>query len=102
VVSAGALFALAILALVACLCFRAAGRRHSAVVYADVDARQPGETLVSHRHGLVGRPDYIVRTPAGLVPVEVKSRSYGARGPYSSEKVSTAERKPASAAAPSV
>ena len=85
-VSAGVLFALATLALVACLCLRAAGRRQGTVVYADVDARRPGETLVSHRHGLVGRPDYVIRTPGGLVPVEVKSRSCGARGPHPGER----------------
>ncbi len=84
--SAAILFALAILALVACLHLRAAERRHGTVLYADTDARQPGETLVSHQYGLVGRPDYIVRTPDGLVPVEVKSRSSGVRGPYPGEK----------------
>jgi CRISPR-associated exonuclease Cas4 len=85
-VSAGVVFALAILALIACLYFRAAGRRQGTVIYADMDARQPGETLVSPRYGLVGRPDYIVRVADSLVPVEVKSRSCGARGPYPSER----------------
>ena len=84
--SAAILFALALLALAACLCLRAAGRRQGTVVYADMDARQPGETLLSDRYGLVGRPDYILRTPDGLVPVEVKSRSSGARGPYPGEE----------------
>ena len=84
--SATVFFALAALALVACLYFRAAERRQGIVVYTDTDARQPGETLVSHRYGLIGRPDYIVRTKDGLVPVEVKSRESGARGPYPSEK----------------
>jgi CRISPR-associated exonuclease Cas4 len=84
VVSA-AFLALAALALAACLCFRAAERRRGMVVYTDTDARQPGETLVSHRHGLIGRPDYVIRTRNGLVPVEVKSRSSGARGPYPGE-----------------
>ena len=29
----------------------------------------PCETLVSSNYGLVGRPDYVIETPAGLVPV---------------------------------
>ncbi|MBV8867917.1 MAG: hypothetical protein JOY65_00650, partial [Acetobacteraceae bacterium] len=44
-----AFLALAALALAACLCFQAAERRRGMVVYTDTDARQPGETLVSHR-----------------------------------------------------
>lgn len=47
----------------------------------------PGaETLVSNRHRLVGRPDYITRGKHGLVPVEVRSRACGARGPYPGER----------------
>ncbi|HZG50804.1 MAG TPA: CRISPR-associated protein Cas4 [Pyrinomonadaceae bacterium] len=41
--------------------------------------------LLSHRHGLVGRPDYLVRTDEGIVPVEAKSTSCPANGvPYES------------------
>jgi CRISPR-associated exonuclease Cas4 len=41
--------------------------------------------LVSHRHGLVGRPDYLVRTDDGVVPVEAKSTACPANGvPYES------------------
>jgi CRISPR-associated exonuclease Cas4 len=29
--------------------------------------------LVSHRHGLTGRPDYLVRSEEGIIPVEAKS-----------------------------
>jgi CRISPR-associated exonuclease Cas4 len=41
--------------------------------------------LLSRRHGLVGRPDYLVRTAEGVVPVEAKStrRPPGGR-PYDS------------------
>ena len=49
------------------------------------DTRQaavPCETLVSTRHGLVGRPDYIVDTATGLVPVELKSTAAPPQGPY--------------------
>jgi CRISPR-associated exonuclease Cas4 len=85
VVSAAVFFALAVLALTASVYFWAMERRRGSVVYTDTDARQPGETLVSHRYGLIGRPDYVLRTKDGLVPVEVKSRSSGGRGPYPGE-----------------
>ena len=56
------------------------------VIYSDIDEQRCGETLVSHRYGLVGRPDYIVRSPAGPIPIEVKSRACGSHGPYPGEK----------------
>ena len=41
--------------------------------------------LLSHRHGLVGRPDYLVQTEEGIVPVEAKSTTCPASGvPYES------------------
>jgi CRISPR-associated exonuclease Cas4 len=41
--------------------------------------------LLSHRHGLVGRPDYLVRTDEGILPVEAKSAACPANGvPYRS------------------
>ena len=41
--------------------------------------------LLSHRYGLVGRPDYLVRTGEGVVPVEAKSTRCPANGvPYES------------------
>jgi CRISPR-associated exonuclease Cas4 len=41
--------------------------------------------LVSRRHGLTGRPDYLVRSEEGIVPVEVKSTRLPAGGrPYDS------------------
>lgn len=41
--------------------------------------------LLSHRHGLVGRPDYLVCTDEGIVPVEAKSTACPANGvPYES------------------
>ena len=38
------------------------------------------------RYELAGRPDYVVRSARGLVPVEVKSRACGSRGPYAGER----------------
>ena len=38
--------------------------------------------LVSHHHGLVGRPDYLIETDQGVVPVELKSSRCPARGPF--------------------
>jgi CRISPR-associated exonuclease Cas4 len=78
---------LAILALVAMvggwLALRQAARaRQTAglpagrLVYADTgDWRSPDEPLFSARYGLTGKPDYVVDTPDGLIPVEVKSRT---------------------------
>jgi CRISPR-associated exonuclease Cas4 len=41
--------------------------------------------LVSRKYGLTGRPDYLVRTREGVVPVEVKSARRPASGvPYDS------------------
>jgi CRISPR-associated exonuclease Cas4 len=41
--------------------------------------------LLSHRYALVGRPDYLVQTDEGIVPVEAKSTSCPASGvPYES------------------
>ena len=44
------------------------------VAYVDTGAWNRCERpLFSHQHRLTGRPDYLVRTRGGLVPVEVKS-----------------------------
>jgi CRISPR-associated exonuclease Cas4 len=58
----------------------AAGRRHKAglpvgrVVYADTGDWRPAEKpLFSSAYGLTGKPDYLVSTRAGIIPVEVKS-----------------------------
>ncbi len=41
--------------------------------------------LVSSRYGLVGKPDYLVETANGLIPVELKSRDCPRSGPYASD-----------------
>jgi hypothetical protein len=46
------------------------------VIYSDVDAVD--EVLVSHSHGLTGKPDYISMDGEELIPVERKSRSVSA------------------------
>ena len=56
------------------LLFQDADRRH--------ELQQP---LVSLRYGLTGKPDYLVETTEGLVPVELKSRDSLRAGPYASE-----------------
>lgn len=53
------------------------------VVYRDEEGAR---TLVSRRHRLAGRPDYVTREKDGLVPVEVKSRACGKHGPYPGER----------------
>lgn len=53
---------------------RAAGLPTGEVVYADVGAwEKVPEPLVDRVHGLIGKPDYLVRTREGIIPVEVKS-----------------------------
>src|SRR5947209_1308098 len=43
------------------------------VVYSDTGAgHQPAKALYAPRYGLTGKPDYLLRTRQGLVPVEVK------------------------------
>ena len=61
---------------------RAARTRHRAglpsgrVVYADTgDWRSPDKPFFSAKYGLTGKPDYVVETRAGLIPIEVKSRT---------------------------
>jgi len=53
------------------------------VVYWDDGAA--AEVLVSHQHGLTGKPDYIRREGEELIPVEQKSRFISAAGPYEGE-----------------
>ncbi len=52
----------------------AAGLPLGRVVYADTGSWQlPDSAYFSAAHGLTGRPDYLVETRAGLIPIEVKS-----------------------------
>jgi CRISPR-associated exonuclease Cas4 len=81
------LFALALVLLAAGLALlwwsrrtqRATGLPAGAVVYSDTGKEKAVlEPLVSHRFGLVGKPDYLVEVAGGdrrtVVPLEVKSR----------------------------
>ena len=54
---------------------RKSGLPDAQVIYADTDLWQRvPETLVDHQLGLVGKPDYVMRTGQGsLIPVEVKT-----------------------------
>ena len=42
-------------------------------------------SLMSLRHGLVGKPDYLIETRHGFVPVEIKSRNSTRAGPSESD-----------------
>ncbi len=83
------LLALAVMSVACWLYFRSQAEQSPIpdgdVVYQDTDRIEIHEPLVSDTYQLTGKPDYIVRTTAGLVPVEVKSRSCGERGPYEGE-----------------
>ncbi len=78
---------------------RRAGLPEGRIIYSDTGApvgriapialNERGEPqekpLVSHRHRLAGRPDYLVRTKEGIIPVEAKSTKCPANGvPYES------------------
>jgi CRISPR-associated exonuclease Cas4 len=53
-----------------------AGLPPGRVVYADTgDWRSPDEPFFSAQYGLTGKPDYLVETRAGVIPIEVKSRA---------------------------
>jgi CRISPR-associated exonuclease Cas4 len=53
---------------------RVGGLPAGEVVYADTGAWEKTEKpLIDREHGLVGKPDYLVRTREGIIPVEVKS-----------------------------
>lgn len=56
-----------------------------APVSLNVRGERQEKPLLSHRHGLIGRPDYLVETDEGVVPVEAKSANCPANGvPYES------------------
>jgi CRISPR-associated exonuclease Cas4 len=95
------LFALIVLALVALVSYVAARRasRQSGlpggqIVYSDmgyavgqvggIEKNREGvkqeKPLISSAYGLIGRPDYLVRTDEGIIPVEVKSTKCPANG----------------------
>jgi CRISPR/Cas system-associated exonuclease Cas4 (RecB family) len=63
-------------------------RRRVAVLPGDVVYRDTPDTptLKASRYRLAGRPDYVTQEQGGLVPVEVKSRNCGQRGPYDGER----------------
>ena len=62
----------------------ATGLPKGRVVYMDMDkAHPPKGTLVSKRWRLLGKPDYLITTDEGIIPVEVKSAALPRNGqPY--------------------
>ena len=83
------LLALAVLSVVGWLYFRFQAAQSPVpdgdIIYTDTDRIEIHESLISETYQLTGKPDYIVRTTDGLVPVEVKSRAFGERGPCEGE-----------------
>lgn len=90
VVIALALLVLAALAFVAASLLRmkakAGALPEGVLVYRDTDRHHVAQALVSHSYQLIGKPDYVVETQDGPVPVEVKSRACGDSGPFPGEK----------------
>ena len=85
----GYVLALAAVAFLGWLYFRARAGKSPVpageIVFQDTEQIELLEPLVSHTLRLTGKPDYLIRTTEGLVPVEVKSRACGDRGPYEGE-----------------
>ena len=51
---------------------RTSGLPEGEIVSSDMGVETKGKPLYSARYGLTGTPDYLISTPHGLVPVEVK------------------------------
>ncbi|MFL5735249.1 MAG: CRISPR-associated protein Cas4 [Chloroflexia bacterium] len=69
----GLLLALAVVALGLSARYRRLHGIEGDVVYSDTGAgRVQAKPLYATRYGLTGKPDYLIRTRQGLVPVEVK------------------------------
>jgi len=67
-----------------------AGLPPGRVVYADTGAwRALSKPLFDSTTGLTGKPDYVVETPEGMIPVEVKS-AYAPAQPYYSHRLQLA------------
>jgi len=70
----------------ACRQIEESGIPDGRVVYQDTDRRRSVERpLVSRSCGLTGKPDYLVETANGLIPVELKSRNCSRSGPHAGE-----------------
>lgn len=54
------------------------------------DAAGKAKTLVSPRHGLVGKPDYVIEEDGALIPVEKKTRVLGRGKPFKGEMLQLA------------
>ena len=64
----------AVLAFIALWLRRRSGLPAGRVIYSDTGAWQRNEqSFFSPKHRLTGKPDYLVRTDKGIVPVEIKS-----------------------------
>jgi CRISPR-associated exonuclease Cas4 len=77
--------ALSLCALLALGAARRARRRAALpagkILYSDTGREsRPQKTLVSVRYGLKGRPDYLIETADGIVPVEIKSAAFPRSG----------------------
>ena len=86
----GVLLLLALFALCGWLYFSrrsATGLPAGLLVYDDAGRQHLQRPLVSHRLRLAGRPDYLVETAEGLVPVELKSGACPRSGPHAAHVV---------------
>ncbi|SRR5579885_941894 len=53
------------------------------IILQDTDRNRPlTRPLASRQYGLIGKPDYLIETAEGLIPVEIKSRRCPTAGPH--------------------
>ena len=56
------------------------------LLYQDADRRHElARPLFSQRYGLTGKPDYLIETAEGIIPIEIKSRDCPSSGPNASD-----------------
>ena len=70
---------------------QAAGLPRGEVIYTDTSNwRRAEHSLFSRRYQLTGKPDYLVETGDGVIPVEVKTTRLSGFDPYDSHKLQLA------------
>ena len=61
--------------------------KYGRVISADHANWRETKSIYSRRYNLAGKPDYVVNSREGIIPIEVKSSSTPRYGPYESHKL---------------